>query len=182
MARFKGTVMPARIPDTDSKIEEIIEDAKRSALESLEHDFSWSLGRCESPIEKLFAAQLIHPDTAGEYDMKIDLLNPPSGQVEHCKPYPKEGVSLWQQIQIGTYRVDFLLGSYPDRGLAPLIVECDGHDFHERTKEQAQRDKSRDRYLVARGYRILRFTGSEIYRDPHECAHEALQVLLGIAG
>ena len=56
--------------------------------------------------------------------------------------------------------------------LPPLVVECDGHEFHERTKEQAQRDKSRDREIMAAGFRTLRFTGSEIYRNAEKCALE----------
>jgi very-short-patch-repair endonuclease len=56
-------------------------------------------------------------------------------------------------------------------------VECDGHDFHERTKEQAQRDKSRDRYLQANGWRVLRFTGSEIHRTPEKCADEIASII-----
>lgn len=50
-----------------------------------------------------------------------------------------------------------------------LVVECDGHDFHEKTKEQAKRDKSRDRDLQAAGITVLRFTGSEIYNDINQC-------------
>src|SRR5205807_7453561 len=46
-----------------------------------------------------------------------------------------------------------------------FIVEIDGHDFHERTKEQAQRDKSRDRYLNQSGFTVFRFTGSEVFND-----------------
>ena len=43
-----------------------------------------------------------------------------------------------------------------------IVVELDGHDFHEKTKEQAQKDKDRDRSLTRAGYKIMRFTGSEI--------------------
>jgi very-short-patch-repair endonuclease len=59
---------------------------------------------------------------------------------------------------------------------AETVVECDGHDFHERTKEQAASDKARDRALQALGMRVLRFTGSEIWSDPLVCAREALAV------
>lgn len=55
---------------------------------------------------------------------------------------------------------------------ARLVVEVDGHEFHERTKEQAARDKSRDRYLTSNGYTIFRFTGSEVYRKPDQMAAE----------
>ncbi len=72
-------------------------------------------------------------------------------------------------------RVDFLLYAtrwgYADEKhgmpvFCPIVIEVDGHEFHERTKEQAQRDKSRDRALTGAGYRVLRFTGSEVFRDP----------------
>ena len=41
-----------------------------------------------------------------------------------------------------------------------IVAECDGHDFHEKTKDQVARDKSRVRDLEIAGWRILRFTGS----------------------
>lgn len=77
-------------------------------------------------------------------------------------------------------RVDFLLTFGQDHTIRNnyylreinLIIECDGHDFHEKTKEQAQKDKSRDRILKASGYTVFRFTGSEIYRDSAGCARE----------
>lgn len=57
------------------------------------------------------------------------------------------------------------------------IVECDGHDFHERTKEQAQRDRARDRAFQAAGIPVFRFTGSEIYASPTKCAREVKRFL-----
>ena len=71
----------------------------------------------------------------------------------------------------GNYRADFLVTASLDSALK-LVVEVDGHDFHERTKEQAARDKSRDRAMLAAGYHVMRFTGSEVWRDPNRCASE----------
>lgn len=53
-----------------------------------------------------------------------------------------------------------------------LIVELDGHDFHERTPDQAQSDKSRDRELQAMGWQVMRFTGREVLQDPTKCYFE----------
>ena len=36
--------------------------------------------------------------------------------------------------------------------LIKIVVELDGHDYHERTKEQADYDKSRDRSIPAAGH------------------------------
>ena len=61
-----------------------------------------------------------------------------------------------------------------------LIVECDGYEFHDRTKQQAQRDKSRDRDLQSLGVPVF-FTGSEIWADPFKCATAALDQLVSVA-
>jgi very-short-patch-repair endonuclease len=72
------------------------------------------------------------------------------------------------QVEIGPYRADILITENDKR----LVVECDGAQFHAVTKEQVERDKRRDRYCVARGIYVMRFTGAEITKDPRGCAAE----------
>lgn len=103
---------------------------------------------------------------------------------------------LIPQYKIGKYTADFLLvrhsifdifdheitddklfiisakGNGDQIYTTRIIVECDGHNFHEKTKEQAQHDKERDRYIQDQGFNILRFTGSEIYKNPFNCSNE----------
>jgi very-short-patch-repair endonuclease len=76
----------------------------------------------------------------------------------------------------GVGRVDFVL-RHPSSTTA-IAIECDGHDFHERTKQQAARDRKRDRTLQALGYVVLRFTGSEIVGNRAEVCREIGQALL----
>lgn len=88
------------------------------------------------------------------------------------------GLNIWTQCKIGPYRVDFFLVlNGGDGSGATLVVECDGHAFHEKTKEQARRDKRRDRELAAAGTQVVRYTGSEINADPYGCARETLSLL-----
>lgn len=47
-----------------------------------------------------------------------------------------------------------------------VIVELDGHDYHERTKEQVIGRNQRDRDFQDKGYLVLHFSGTELYRDP----------------
>lgn len=96
---------------------------------------------------------------------------------------PLNSAFIERQVQLAGWRVDFVL-HYPAPGnefdaageivLSRLIVECDGHDFHERTKEQAARDRGRDRAAQHAGLPILRFTGSELWNDPMSCADAVL--------
>jgi hypothetical protein len=48
-------------------------------------------------------------------------------------------------------------------------IYCDGHEYHERTKEQAKRDRSIDRKLQQMGWHVFRFTGSEVFKAPQKC-------------
>lgn len=77
------------------------------------------------------------------------------------------------QKPVGPYRTDMVVS----RQGVEIHVETDGHEFHEKTKEQARHDKKRDRFYVAQGLPVLRFTGSEVHENPALCAHETLAVL-----
>ncbi len=84
------------------------------------------------------------------------------------------GIKVESQRKIGRYTVDFLVTKFEGD---QVIVECDGHDFHERTKEQAQHDKRRDRELQALGFKVYRFTGSEIWKSGGRCVLESLGLI-----
>lgn len=128
---------------------------------------------CESPIEMVFAAGLIvvgEEEGPGGGSLFWDLKIIPRDTFDKLDA-PTPGCCYFTaQYVIGDYRVDFLLKFW--RGVT-VVVECDGHDWHERTPEQAERDKSRDRFLQAQGHLVFRFTGREIWRDPVRCAREA---------
>ena len=64
------------------------------------------------------------------------------------------------------YRLDFgLIKSSVENDkiieLEKICIECDGHDYHS-TKEQILRDNTRARELTLEGWKIYRFSGSEI--------------------
>lgn len=60
------------------------------------------------------------------------------------------GLRIRQQVQIGSDRVDAIVG---DR----LVVELDGREFHD-----AERDYARDARLSARGFRVIRFSYRQV--------------------
>jgi very-short-patch-repair endonuclease len=119
-----------------------------------------------SPIEQVFLAALLW--LAYGYGAGVEIW-------DSTLPFeqPDAEVVISPQHQIGNYRVDFaiILNKLNKVTFEPIkiVVECDGHAFHEKTKEQAARDKRRDRDLQIAGWRVLRFTGSEIWRDHDAC-------------
>ena len=59
-----------------------------------------------------------------------------------------------------------------------IVVECDGHDFHEKTKEQAARDKSRERDLRSGGVEgACGLPDRMIWRDHKACARHAAKLV-----
>jgi very-short-patch-repair endonuclease len=99
----------------------------------------------------------------------------------------QEDIDLLPQHQVGQYYVDFVLAglewfvSHTDQGpevlrriaaaLPKIAVEIDGH-WHEKTPEQVEKDKQRERSLVAAGYTVLRFSAREVFSDPARCVAE----------
>ena len=51
---------------------------------------------------------------------------------------------------------------YIEKRNTKLCVYTDGHTYHERTEEQAQRDRNIDRKLQELGFQVLRYTGKEV--------------------
>jgi hypothetical protein len=95
-------------------------------------------------------------------------------------------VRVRPQVRFGDYRVDLLVSMQSIEGPGDAItvrsktavIECDGFEFHDVTKEQACYDRKRDRYLQSLGMPVLRFAGSEIWTDVFACAGAILSFLL----
>ncbi|RJQ12093.1 MAG: DUF559 domain-containing protein [Bacillota bacterium] len=71
--------------------------------------------------------------------------------------------------------MDFLVTGQVKGRFVRLAVESDGHTYHDKTKEQAARDRRRDCALKLAGYDVIRFAGSEILEDPESCALEVFR-------
>lgn len=143
----------------DDRLAEVLaaacEDAADTARDWTQDYVRQRLGACESPIEELFLAGFAYYGAMNPEDYQLD-----------------------QQVAHGRYRLDFVVTMGAGTKWEQRVgVECDGHDYHERTKEQARRDKRRDREMTRAGLPVLRFTGSELWRDARGCAEEVVDFL-----
>lgn len=87
----------------------------------------------------------------------------------------EDGVPLLvlPQAEIEPYVVDFCLLFKPSpKRVAGIVVECDGHEYHNDSKKQVSHDRKKDRHLQQAGYTVLRFTGSDIHGRLLECVKE----------
>lgn len=68
------------------------------------------------------------------------------------------GYYVQTQVPCGRYCIDIALPQYR------LAIECDGREYHS-TPEQKAHDRSKNAYLRSHGWKVLRFSGRQIYRS-----------------
>lgn len=154
--RLKDTMRAAALNATGDHF-----DINVSVLEEL----------CKSPIELALGYAMAAADWAHWEDM------PAPRFVECDEEFSWDSITFsgWltaavirPQMPVCNYRIDFAVALFGIR----IAVECDGHDFHERTKQQAANDRLRDRVLQGEGWLVARFTGAEIYKDAADCVKQ----------
>lgn len=128
-----------------------------------------SIEKCGSPVEQMFYIAV------NRYFNEI---------YHYIDRGDQHDLFIAPQFKIKKYRVDFMIEIYrynDDYSTTPIVrmlIEIDGHDFHEKTKAQVARDKKRDRTLSSECDALLRFSGSEIFKSPHKAAFEAYRIFL----
>lgn len=130
-------------------------------------EINWQivLGKTESPIETALLTALCVEAKALGYRV---------GKT----PSASDVIAIRPQQRVGRYRADFVVAFHFFGTALSIVVECDGHEFHEKTKHQASRDKARDRHMVGLGYFVMRFSGSEIFRSAKDCALQVLGLVM----
>ena len=126
-----------------------------------------SLIECESPIEQMLSIEFEEINLLGmiNFNPFIDI------------------VAIDKQVEIECqnkkYRVDFLIPViYKNQENKYFVVECDGHEFHQKTKKQVENDNIRMRNLQKSGYEVIRFSGTEIWHNPYKCACEVKNIIM----
>lgn len=66
---------------------------------------------------------------------------------------------------------------YPELKDLKYIIEIDGFDYHSK-KEQMNYDYGRETDLKLAGYNIIRFTGSQVFREPFTCVDKVVAIIL----
>lgn len=134
---------------------------------SYQMNLEQSLIDCESPIEQLLALELeyLKLESIHAYNPFVDVI----------------GIEKQEEIKTKNkkYRVDFMIPVlYKNQGGKIFVIECDGHEFHQKTKKQVEKDNERQRDLQKAGYEVIRFSGTEIYHRAYQCAIEIKNIIL----
>lgn len=111
----------------------------------------------------------------------------------YCKYTNKEEIYLLSQKEVtcndkkyfvdfsfeaDDYLADLTLGNKIKNTNFKLAIECDGYEFHQKTKEQVKQDNEREFDLKMAGYDVLRFSGTQIFNNPIKCAEDTYNFIM----
>ncbi len=86
---------------------------------------------------------------------------------KHLRNRQINGYKFCRQVPIGNYVVDFLCKK------AKLIIELDGSQH----SLQKQHDQQRTEYLVAQGYRVVRYWNNQVLQEGEAVLEDILKEL-----
>lgn len=124
-------------------------------------------GNCDSPIEEALGAEILLAAEKAGLELRLCQMM----DLEH----QDDGLVLVPQFRWSIYRSDWAILKNR-RDAQALLIECDGAEFHS-SPEQRTHDARKDAAALERGHLTLRFSGSEIYRRPKECARKVLELV-----
>lgn len=151
--------------------DELIVDSALFALNAMNNN------ECESPIEQILEYAFLMVSYERCYAQSILLEE-----------------QRWITVGDGArLRADFFFSTDTDvttddgrparfKNSMKLVVECDGHAFHEKTKEQVKSNNERDYVLKSSGYEVLHFSGSQIFNNPFKCACDVIDFIINKTG
>jgi len=167
---------PRAYKEVPPHIEGLCDDLGKAYALILKQKCSEVLGHVESPIEELFIVSLVAARDLIPNMFKFGIVGDRNAYAS--LPDAPDGIYIIPQAVVGKYRADFIFASVLAGEITKtMVVELDGHDFHERTKEQASRDKARDRFFASKGWLVMRYTGSDVWKDSVSPAFEVLNVM-----
>lgn len=94
----------------------------------------------------------------------------------------QEKIEAKEKNYIADFELNFSY-KFADEYIFPLfkdlkyIVELDGFDYHN-NKNQMNYDYDRQQNLQLLGYKVMRFTGSQIYNTPYDCIHKFFTMVI----
>ncbi len=88
---------------------------------------------------------------------------------------PQKEIKYKDKIYVADFVLDFSLinnkFTLPKLKNLKYVIELDGFDYHNK-KQQMNYDYEREQNLQLLGYKIMRFTGSQIYNKPYDCIYK----------
>lgn len=125
-----------------------------------------NISRTESPLEASFVACLMALPQLMDWGVI-------TWRCQHEVEVEGRGYRLDIVFEVSELDGPFVSISGPQ--CPKVALELDGHEFHERTKEQVTQRNRRDRDLQTAGWTVLHVSGSEFNANPEKVTEEVYE-------
>lgn len=153
VATFAFTVLSGKQPGARKPLQDADPYAmfRASVREGSSHWLEYYRRHCESPAEIAFLEAAIAA-------FGLVPVGAPGSELK------SKSLSLRLQVKVDHYRLDFLANNF-------LVIEIDGAAYHSSPEAQT-RDAERDRYLIGKGYVVLRIPAKIVLYDVHKAIRQ----------
>ncbi len=125
------------------------------------HSFDWSKEVTVNDLRYRLLSHINAVNSQKKSDIQIDEQSESPFESSVAKALNDRGYAFIQQYPVGPYRLDFVVTC----GTLKVALECDGDEFHS-TEDQVLHDMQRQCVLERNGWKFIRLSGSEYYRNP----------------
>jgi len=150
----------------------------------LKNDIAKRLGQLKNQLVHEFESGVLSTIAAHEISSPIEQIFLMEWRFSRAEERFRLQLRPQQPIRTdsGTYFLDYCITAIDNPASRfSVAIELDGHEFHEKTPEQATNDKRRERAILRagapNGLVVFRFTGSEIFRDCKACVKEIVDYI-----
>ena len=92
------------------------------------------------------------------------------------KAFKRKKIDIIPQYKVKGYRIDLAYFPEGEGSEVKIAIECNGRMYHTSAKDK-EWDKEKTKFLCKEGWRVVRFTGRQIYKDPYKLVNK----IIGIA-
>ncbi len=160
-------------------VEENIKNTRETHLGIMRFIESYKTATGDTDLSNFQNALLKKKDEGKITDNDIEEINVHDNIIKHFvwNSYHFTPQAGFPRIKVNnrSIRADLLIW-VPGDEKVKIIVECDGYTYHN-SKESFQQDRARDRQLQLNGYRVLRYAGSDINKDPIGISNQLFDLL-----
>lgn len=133
-----------------------------------------------TPIEQIF--NICFMRYVAKYVPIIEIDNISLPMILEMELIPQEPIECGNYNYIADFVLDFSHTDddcnffYPTLKGLKYVIELDGMEYHS-NKKQVNHDYEREQHLQMEGYKVVRFTGSQIYNKPYSCVHKLMCII-----
>lgn len=134
-----------------------------------------------TPIEQIF--EICYHRYIDTYLKGQKIWNIPIDIALQMELSAQEEIECEKHHYVADFVIDFSRANDKDQPMYPAfnklkyVIELDGFEYHS-NKKQVNYDYEREQQLQMAGYKVIRFTGSQIFNKPYFCIHKLLTIIL----